>query len=361
MKGQSKEIIEITLLVVSLSIVLIISFFLFTSKTPHLKFLIAEKHQYDRITDTIRVYFYSKPRGIDRNFAQLLGDSIYEGGDVVSYGKDISINVTDLTYQYFDEYSGKGHWHLTISQTGRAIVAIVSDTSSSMKPSVQQISEKIPELADLISNIGEIKIIFYRLGDCKSVSCDLFEETEYFECEDIPSTCKLKESECEDWGHGAACVIKQIKPQLLVVLSDELSMSSNSGKDNCCETGNIPSWSRDSVEEAKTEMINNDVKGFAFQPIFDCGKCSKRCNECIQKTTEQMNDLTSATGGKTYMLTQASDAGDELIKVLKSGIKVEKIEMGYPIPRQKNIRTFKAEIPLPGKGGRHANAVLYEW
>ena len=358
--GQSKEMVEISIVVISLTVVLILSHFLLTSNVSHLRLLSMQKYDYNRISDSVISYFYSKPMGIERSLVQMLGDAINSGKDTIDYG-DVNVNISKLTHEFFDEYYGKEHWHLSIPKAETAIIAIVSDTSGSMHKSANEIRNKIPQLADVISKMGYVKIIFYTLENCGVVNCEMFPKKEYFECKDIPYDCELKDEKCEDWGDGIACIAKKIKPNLIIALSDEMSRSTNQGFDNCCKTGNIPSWSKESVDNAKNSCLENGVMGFTIQPEFDCGDCSEKCEICVQKTTEQMIDFATSTGGEAYTLTEIDDAGDKLVEIVKSRVKIKSIEWGYDIPDSKDVRTFHMPIPLPGEAGKYINITLYEW
>ena len=115
MKGQTKEIMDFVIIIVGVSIMLIMSYFLFGSKTPHITSISIEQHQYARTLDTVTNIFYTRIPGIDKVLAQMLGDLIVSGKDgIVDYGDRYGgINVTKIVYENFDAYFDK-NWNLKI-------------------------------------------------------------------------------------------------------------------------------------------------------------------------------------------------------------------------------------------------------
>lgn len=112
--------IELSLVVVGVSIVIILSYFLFTGRTPQIKSMYSEEHEYERVGDAIQDVFYMRIPGIDKVFIQMLGDLIVNEGKIeyedgmVDYGdKYGAVNVTEIVYDYFDSYFFK-RWNLTV-------------------------------------------------------------------------------------------------------------------------------------------------------------------------------------------------------------------------------------------------------
>lgn len=115
MKGQSKEIIELLILVVGIIVALLIYYFFFVRTQSSVSSLETEQHEFERVGDTVKDFFYTKVPGFDKTYGQLLSDMIIaEGKDVVDYGQRYGgINVTKVVYEYFDSYFPK-KWRVTI-------------------------------------------------------------------------------------------------------------------------------------------------------------------------------------------------------------------------------------------------------
>lgn len=114
MKGQM-ELLEILILVIGVSILIVISYFLFTAGIPSPSRMLIESHKYDRITDVVNEFYYSKISGTDRTLSQLVGDRISGKNSSVSYGTKLGgIDVDNQTIQFFDSYFGKDQWRLEI-------------------------------------------------------------------------------------------------------------------------------------------------------------------------------------------------------------------------------------------------------
>jgi len=119
MKGQTKEIMDFVIVVVGLSIMLIMSYFLFGAKTPQITSISIEQHQYARTLDTVTNIFYTRIPGVDKVLAQMIGDLVLakndENNDIVDYGDRYGgINVTKIVYENFDAYFDK-NWNLKMS------------------------------------------------------------------------------------------------------------------------------------------------------------------------------------------------------------------------------------------------------
>ena len=122
MKGQTKEIMDFVIIVVGVSIMLVMSYFLFGAKTPQITSISIEQHQYARTLDTVTNIFYTRIPGIDKVLAQMLGDLVLSEDDyIVDYGDRYGgINVTKIVYENFDAYFDK-NWNLKISHIDRKL------------------------------------------------------------------------------------------------------------------------------------------------------------------------------------------------------------------------------------------------
>jgi hypothetical protein len=106
-KAQTMELLELLILVVGIVIILSISYFIFTARSPNLFWSTVEQHKYERITDVANEFYYSKISGTEKTLAQLLGDRI-AGRNPVTYGIGFgNIDVDNLAIQLFNSYFDK--------------------------------------------------------------------------------------------------------------------------------------------------------------------------------------------------------------------------------------------------------------
>jgi len=112
-KGQSMELVELTVLVVAISIMLIISYFMLTTRTPEIKGLVTEEHIYTSLGDTVISFYNTKISGTKRTLAQLLADRITGNSENIYYGEGVGIiNVDKQVTEFFDSYLDE-KWNLT--------------------------------------------------------------------------------------------------------------------------------------------------------------------------------------------------------------------------------------------------------
>jgi competence protein ComGC len=111
-KGQF-ELIELTMLVVAISIMLIISYFMLTTRTSKIKGLVTEEHIYTSLGDTVISFYNTKISGTKRTLAQLLADRIVGNSENIYYGEGVGIiNVDKQVTEFFDSYLDE-KWNLT--------------------------------------------------------------------------------------------------------------------------------------------------------------------------------------------------------------------------------------------------------
>ena len=115
MKGQTKETIEIVILVIGVTILLTMSYFFLTINIPQTGTLLAEQQQYERVTDVMKNLFYARIPIIEKTYAQLLGDMVENDGyEIVDYGYEYgSVNVTEIIHTYFESYFEE-RWYFRI-------------------------------------------------------------------------------------------------------------------------------------------------------------------------------------------------------------------------------------------------------
>ena len=114
-KGQF-ELLELTILVVGISIMLIISYFMFTERTPKLERLVTEEYSYSRLGDIVTALYNTKLSGTERTLTQLLADRIVTNSSSVDYGEKVGIiNIDKQATEFFDAYLDE-KWNLTDSE-----------------------------------------------------------------------------------------------------------------------------------------------------------------------------------------------------------------------------------------------------
>ena len=115
MKGQTKEIMEIVILVIGVSVLLTMSYFFLTSNIPQTRTLLVEQQEYERVTEVVKNLFYARIPVVEKTYAQLLGDMIVNDGyEMVDYSYDYgSVNVTKIIYSYFEPYFEE-NWHFKV-------------------------------------------------------------------------------------------------------------------------------------------------------------------------------------------------------------------------------------------------------
>ena len=103
MKGQTKEMLEIFLLVVVSTIILTISLYVISSNKSDTEKLVVDVYQNDRANTALIEYYYKKVPPSKRNTMQMLGDAVLLKEKTVNYGfGDIYANITEfIIYSFF--------------------------------------------------------------------------------------------------------------------------------------------------------------------------------------------------------------------------------------------------------------------
>ncbi len=115
MKGQTKEMLEIFLLVVVSTIILTISLYVISSNKSDTEKLVVDVYQNDRANTALIGYYYKKVPPSKRNTMQMLGDAVLSKEKTVNYGfGDVGVNVSKLTYEYLDTNFGIDKWHVSV-------------------------------------------------------------------------------------------------------------------------------------------------------------------------------------------------------------------------------------------------------
>ena len=118
MKGQSSEIMNIVILIISVSIILVLSYFLFSKTGTSLKKNIVTESRYETAIDLSIAFYNAKVAGTHRSLAQLTGDSISLKSPKVPYGIGFGlVNVEDQLVDFFNTYLGE-KWALVYEGDG---------------------------------------------------------------------------------------------------------------------------------------------------------------------------------------------------------------------------------------------------
>lgn len=389
MKGQTKELMDFVIVIVGVSIMLIMSYFIFGTKTIKISSITTEEHMYGNVIDSSIDVFYMKIPEIDKVFAQMLGDMVMIKGNytgVVDYGDAYGgINVTKIVYSYFDSYFGEKRWRLIVPRIRNADIAMVIDSSESMPDDATAINEQIPLIMNAARNRGynlEIKIYLLPVHE---LTCDYFEESinSYnVECEQVTAAeCGLVHTASEDWGHGAKCVAEKEEEQVIIVVGDELSTSSNGGGSPCyhARTGKVDTKSTKSVEDGIAELKKREIPGFAIAASFfavpkketyKCfdgtatGELANYCF-CALELDKQFAKFAEETGGKYYntVLEGYEDVGEIVQEIVEKDIIPggENIIFGTEPPTNARVRTFMIKIPVPSTYGEFIDIKFEQW
>lgn len=138
---MSKEAIELTMLVVGVSIIIILSYFLFTSNAKPKAELLTEEHQYERLGEVSKDVLYTRLPSIDKTMAQMIEDRIIQDNEMVYYGQGYGgINVTKVVYDYFNNYFDK-NWKFTVKLTIKnGYVLWIPNSESHDESSISKVS-----------------------------------------------------------------------------------------------------------------------------------------------------------------------------------------------------------------------------
>lgn len=366
-KAQTLEMLDISALIIAISVMLIISYFLLTSSVPVIKRLGVEEHIYTRTADVVNALYNAKIAGTKRTLVQLLVDRIEIGDKNVMYGEGVGvIDVDEQTTKFLDTYLSD-RWNLTIISGSEFRIAFLVDTSLSVTDDdLPNILDKVPSIARRLREKN--KLVSLNLYLLPPADCTRF-RMENISCMALSrSICDLVHETQEDWGNGVACLAKYHNPDIILVISDELSTSSNCESDSCCQTGVVKTKSTASVENGKIECQRKFIEVFTLQADYssceDCpqwGYC-RYCDPCIEKLEDQMRHLSGLTGGKYYRLSKETNAGEVAENIIMNQPIETKITLGHEIPQDiKRKISYLINLPLPSPTNEVAKLYLYTW
>ncbi len=114
MKGQSKEIVELAIVIVIIVIVGLISFFFLTGRSINKQQITTEEREFQQISEASKNIFYTKLPGIDKTLSQILSDRMMQEDDYIFYGEGYGvIDANELITNYMNQYY-QDNWNLTV-------------------------------------------------------------------------------------------------------------------------------------------------------------------------------------------------------------------------------------------------------
>jgi len=115
MKGQVMELMDIFILVVGVTILLMISYFIF-SRGTEVKVFTAKRERYEKMGMVTTLMFYTKLPFIEKTFSQVIGDVIIsQNQESIYYGNAYGfINGTQVIYDVLTKYF-QNKWKFEVS------------------------------------------------------------------------------------------------------------------------------------------------------------------------------------------------------------------------------------------------------
>jgi len=411
MKGQIFEIFGFLILAIAvIGVILMIRYFMVGSfgKTYS---AMAERHVYEEVHAGVNSIFFMTEEKSGRSMMELVGLAAYMGNDTINFGPSIGdVNVVKELEWRLDALYGKNHWHLQAKYpdiTPDVQIVMVLDASASMCYAVKEISMKMPALIESFVRQGKrVTATLYILpggANCcngyKLQCANQFNETPYFHCRgitDIESSCDTKTAKGagiqteEDYGNGIACAIEAgpveewnpMSVKLGIVISDELPVGSEcfgNSRLGCCP-GQDYAEQRKSLEAGIKSAQKSKIPIFTIQQIdyideqrTQCGTCCQvgsgeqpldlQC-ACTDMVTQYHKDMASATGGDTFTLdsVSASDLTDKINQIIVRAKPIRKpnLEVGSPVPLDKNTRVVEVFVPVT-VSGVYTKALVTQW
>jgi len=136
------ELMEILTIVIGVSILLVLSYFLFSKTSESSSSVLTEESQYEKVTVFVSNFFYSRIPEVDKTVAQLFADRLLSDGDIVYYGERYGgLNATKIIYDYFDSYFDK-QWNLSVHVKKKTINSILWIPNSYQGNSVSKIDSR---------------------------------------------------------------------------------------------------------------------------------------------------------------------------------------------------------------------------
>jgi hypothetical protein len=362
--------IELLILVVGVTVILLISYFLIEKRQPEALQYIVEQHRYSLLTDVANQFYFAKISGTEKTLSQLVADRVASGSNPVTYGKGFgNIDVDKQLTEFFDRYFGKDHWRFEMTPPRPVSVAIVVDTSSSIDDDIQNINSKVPKILEDLEKQGKVIFFNYYLLSEGYIHCSDLKLTSRMSCYELSRyQCNLQGQQLhEDWGDGVACAADYYEPKAVMVITDELS----GGSEPCMSSdGADTSFAQASAERGINAAKRHFVKVFPLMANFLCQEacgsnpiyCSPFCTPCTKdKLKELLERMATETGGKLYDLSGEVDS-EEIVREVLSGLPSESLVLGYEKPRDvSRVQSFEFLVPAPTVYTDVWRAYLYVW
>lgn len=107
MKGQASELMNITILIASIIVIMLLTHFLFSKTSLSLMKNLVTESRYETVIDMTTAFYNTKVSGTHRTLSQLTGDRIVAGQSSVPYGIGFGlIDVDDQLHDFFSTYLG---------------------------------------------------------------------------------------------------------------------------------------------------------------------------------------------------------------------------------------------------------------
>jgi hypothetical protein len=121
MKGQTNEMLNLTMLIISISIIFLISYFITTAPQKSTEELLIKETKYSVISDAVNNFYYSKPTGADISYSQLLGYRLALKKNPIYFGEFYPyVDVDKMITEFFNKYF-QNEWYFKIDFQGEEI------------------------------------------------------------------------------------------------------------------------------------------------------------------------------------------------------------------------------------------------
>jgi len=122
MKGQTNEIINLTILIIIISVIFLISYFITLKPQRATEEFLIKENKYALVSNVVNEFYYSKPLGADISYSQLLGYRIVLNKNPIYFGEiyfyvDVDQMITDFFNKYFDD-----NWYFEVSYKNQDII-----------------------------------------------------------------------------------------------------------------------------------------------------------------------------------------------------------------------------------------------
>jgi hypothetical protein len=381
-KGQAIEMFEILILVVILTVLFLFLNFNLLQRESAEKEMLARKEIEMKVENAIISFKSSKVYGTERSLATILSDAVANGNLTVNYGEGYgSINITKLVTEFFDSYFDRRWVFVLHTPIKEKEVALVLDTSDSLKDETNIIKSKINEIyREGLKKKIRLKI-FLLDGIGRSFDCGQFSGTEVEKECSLLKDCSLVgatplEQTEEDWGNAIKCVIEKYNTSAVIVLTDELSTGSEPAVcTNGANMGNFTISFNSGLQSCK----DKNVSVFALKGSISVSDClnywttwcdsyfSSRLTPqscqmyAIDLLGNRLKFVADECKGKYFDLATVNPA-DAVAEIMKIIPPPPDVVFGYEVPKDvKNVQTFVLDIPYVSYEGEKIRGELKVW